>query len=433
MLDGLSLTFRRARDRLRRHHGQRQEHDPRPADGAARTSEGELLVDGEPVAATGRAWQRTIAHVPQSIYLADATLAENIAFGVPRMRSTWIALRKAARQAQIAEFIESRPEGYDAVVGERGCGCPAGSASASASRVRFTSRPACWFSTRPPARSTTSTEQSVMDAIEGLDRDLTILLIAHRLTTVRRCDTIVELRRGGVVAQGRYEELLAASPSFEAGWFRRHSSNPPDRRNRTHVQRQIHPDHRRHRLLRQAVRAGRSCERYTPQKLIIYSRDELKQFEMAQEFSDSRRVHALFHRRRARPRPADAGACEGVDFVIHAAALKQVPAAEYNPIECIKTNVHGAENVIEAASTTTSSKVIALSTDKAANPINLYGATKLVSDKLFVAANNIAGGAHDALHRRALRQRRRVARLGGAVLPRAVATAAISCRSPTRG
>jgi UDP-N-acetylglucosamine 4,6-dehydratase len=82
----------------------------------------------------------------------------------------------------------------------------------------------------------------------------------------------------------------------------------------------------------------------------------------------------------------------GVDFVIHAAALKQVPAAEYNPMECVKTNIHGAENVIHAALATEVDKVIALSTDKAANPINLYGATKLVSDKLFVAANNVAGG-----------------------------------------
>ena len=104
----------------------------------------------------------------------------------------------------------------------------------------------------------------------------------------------------------------------------------------------------------------------------------------------------------------------GVDFVIHAAALKQVPAAEYNPIECIKTNIHGAENVIEAALDSEVEKVIALSTDKAANPINLYGATKLASDKLFVAANNIAGRRAHALRRGALRQRRRLARLGRA-------------------
>jgi UDP-N-acetylglucosamine 4,6-dehydratase/5-epimerase len=129
--------------------------------------------------------------------------------------------------------------------------------------------------------------------------------------------------------------------------------------------------------------------RYQPRKLIIYSRDELKQFEMQQDFpqdcmrfflGDVRDAERLIQ------------AMNGVDYVIHAAALKQVPAAEYNPMECIKTNIHGAQNVIQAALANNVQKVIALSTDKAANPINLYGATKLVSDKLFVAANNVAGG-----------------------------------------
>jgi UDP-N-acetylglucosamine 4,6-dehydratase len=130
-------------------------------------------------------------------------------------------------------------------------------------------------------------------------------------------------------------------------------------------------------------------ERYKPKKLIIYSRDELKQFEMAQEFSAGCMRYFLGD---VRDRERLIQAMNGVDFVIHAAALKQVPAAEYNPMECIKTNIHGAENVIHAALANDVEKVIALSTDKAANPINLYGATKLVSDKLFVAANNVAGG-----------------------------------------
>jgi UDP-N-acetylglucosamine 4,6-dehydratase len=138
---------------------------------------------------------------------------------------------------------------------------------------------------------------------------------------------------------------------------------------------------------------GKKCvkmllEQYKPKKIIVFSRDELKQFEMQQEFNqpcmryfigdvrDEKRVNQAMY---------------GIDYVIHAAALKQVPAAEYNPGECIKTNISGAENVISAAIANDVKKVIALSTDKAANPINLYGATKLVSDKLFVAANNIKG------------------------------------------
>ncbi|MBU0482008.1 MAG: UDP-N-acetylglucosamine 4,6-dehydratase (inverting) [Proteobacteria bacterium] len=128
---------------------------------------------------------------------------------------------------------------------------------------------------------------------------------------------------------------------------------------------------------------------YQPKKLIIYSRDELKQFEMEQDFNKDCMRYFIGD---VRDKERLVQAMQGVDFVIHAAALKQVPAAEYNPMECIKTNIHGAENVIQAALTTEVNKVIALSTDKAANPINLYGATKLASDKLFVAANNIAGG-----------------------------------------
>ncbi|MCJ8319995.1 MAG: UDP-N-acetylglucosamine 4,6-dehydratase (inverting) [Colwellia sp.] len=129
-------------------------------------------------------------------------------------------------------------------------------------------------------------------------------------------------------------------------------------------------------------------ERYKPNKIIIYSRDELKQFEMQQDFNQPCMRYFIGD---VRDRERLTQVMNGVDFVIHAAALKQVPAAEYNPMECIKTNINGAENVISAALINNVDKVIALSTDKAANPINLYGATKLVSDKLFIAANNISG------------------------------------------
>jgi len=127
---------------------------------------------------------------------------------------------------------------------------------------------------------------------------------------------------------------------------------------------------------------------YKPKKVIIYSRDELKQFEMQQQFSDPCMRYFIGD---VRDGSRLITAMRGVDYVIHAAALKQVPAAEYNPNECIKTNIYGAQNVIEACIEAKVHRVIALSTDKAANPVNLYGATKLASDKLFVAANNIAG------------------------------------------
>ena len=128
--------------------------------------------------------------------------------------------------------------------------------------------------------------------------------------------------------------------------------------------------------------------KYKPNKIIIYSRDELKQFEMQQKY-DAPCMRYFIGDVRDEERLKEAMA--DVDYVIHAAAIKQVPAAEYNPMECIKTNVYGAENVIKAAIANEVDKVIALSTDKAANPINLYGATKLASDKLFVAANNMVG------------------------------------------
>ena len=129
----------------------------------------------------------------------------------------------------------------------------------------------------------------------------------------------------------------------------------------------------------------------TIRRLVIYSRDELKQFEMAQQIPTSRYPGVRYFIGDVRDLDRLRRAMEGIDIVVHAAALKQVPTAEYNPFECIKTNVLGAQNVIEACLDLNVKRVVALSTDKAAAPINLYGATKLCSDKLFVAANNIKG------------------------------------------
>jgi UDP-N-acetylglucosamine 4,6-dehydratase len=144
-------------------------------------------------------------------------------------------------------------------------------------------------------------------------------------------------------------------------------------------------------------------QRYKPHRVVVFSRDELKQFEMQHEFNFPEMRYFIGD---VRDYDRLRQAMRGIDYVIHAAALKQVPAAEYNPFECIKTNVLGAQNVINAAIDNEVEKVIALSTDKAANPINLYGASKLASDKLFVAANNMAG-AH--------RTRFAVARYGNVV------------------
>jgi ABC-type multidrug transport system fused ATPase/permease subunit len=178
-------------------------------------TEGQLLMDDQPISGIRlRAWQRSIAHVPQNIYLADTTLVENIAFGVPATEIDFARVKQAARQAQIADFIESRPEGYQAYVGERGIRLSGGQRQRiGIARALYKQASVLVFDEATSALDN-ATEESVMDAIEGLNRDLTILHIAHRISTVRRCDTIVELGYGRVVAQGTYEELLENSASF---------------------------------------------------------------------------------------------------------------------------------------------------------------------------------------------------------------------------
>ncbi len=136
----------------------------------------------------------------------------------------------------------------------------------------------------------------------------------------------------------------------------------------------------------------RVLDSYKPRRLVVYSRDELKQYEMEQKFHSHKNFNSLrFMIGDVRDRDRMTMAMRETDIVVHAAALKQVPAAEYNPMECVRTNIDGAENIVRSALDNHVKKVIALSTDKAANPINLYGATKLASDKIFVAANNTSG------------------------------------------
>src|ERR1700733_8708455 len=131
---------------------------------------------------------------------------------------------------------------------------------------------------------------------------------------------------------------------------------------------------------------------YKPRRLIVFSRDELKQFEMQQEFPLEKYPFIRYFIGDVRDRDRLDMALNEVDYVVHAAAMKQVTTAEYNPFECIRTNVFGAENVVTACLRRNVKRVVALSTDKAANPVNLYGASKLASAKIFVAANNLSGG-----------------------------------------
>jgi ATP-binding cassette subfamily B protein len=178
-------------------------------------SDGRLLVDGRVIeGAAIRAWQRSIAHVPQSIYLADASLAENIAFGIPAGAIDMERVREAARQAQIADFIESSPAGYSAAVGERGVRLSGGQRQRIGIARALYKEASVLVLDEATSALDTATEQSVMATIDGLARDLTILMVAHRLSTVQHCDMIVELERGSIVATGTYDGLMRSRPGF---------------------------------------------------------------------------------------------------------------------------------------------------------------------------------------------------------------------------
>ena len=178
-------------------------------------TEGLVLVDDLPISGERRrAWQGAVAHVPQSIYLADTTVAENIAFGVPRKEINMERVRQAARQARIADFVESHAEGYNVFVGERGVRLSGGQRQRiGIARALYKQATVLVFDEATSALDN-ATEQEVMNAIDGLNRDLTIVLVAHRLTTVKRCDKIFEISSGQVVAEGNYEHLLECSASF---------------------------------------------------------------------------------------------------------------------------------------------------------------------------------------------------------------------------
>lgn len=181
-------------------------------------TQGKILVDDQPISGgLRRAWQRTIAHVPQSIFLADTTITENIAFGVPPEQIDLDRVRQAADQAQIAEFIESLPEAYNTFVGERGIRLSGGQRQRiGIARALYKQASVLVFDEATSALDN-ATEQAVMNAIEGLSRDLTILIVAHRLTTVQQCcDTVIELANSKVMAQGTYEQLIECSPSFRS-------------------------------------------------------------------------------------------------------------------------------------------------------------------------------------------------------------------------
>jgi ATP-binding cassette subfamily B protein len=183
--------------------------------GLVSPAEGHFLVDGQPLTEKDlRAWQRTVAHVPQIIFLADATISQNIALGVPVAQINMERVRNAAALAQIAEFFESQRLGYETIVGERGVRLSGGQRQRiGIARALYKDAEVLVFDEATSALDNT-TEQAVMQAIQGLRPQMTIIMIAHRLTTIQECDNIFEIKSGRIVAQGTYEELLASSSSF---------------------------------------------------------------------------------------------------------------------------------------------------------------------------------------------------------------------------
>jgi ABC-type multidrug transport system fused ATPase/permease subunit len=183
--------------------------------GLLQPEKGQILVDDLPLEGERlRAWQLGVAHVPQSIFIADTTVASNIAFGVPESQIDWHQLTRAAKLAQIADFIESLPQGYHTTVGERGIRLSGGQRQRiGIARALYREASVIIFDEATSALDN-YTERELMAAINSLSQDLTIIMIAHRLTTVEKCDRIFEFSQGRVIHSGTYEELLEKSESF---------------------------------------------------------------------------------------------------------------------------------------------------------------------------------------------------------------------------
>jgi ATP-binding cassette subfamily B protein len=180
-------------------------------------SSGRLLVDGQDMNDPAHAdrlagWRAAVAHVPQSIYLADSSIAENIAFGVPRHEIDLARVKQSAEQAQIAGFIESSLEGYASCVGERGIRLSGGQRQRIGIARALYKQASIIFFDEATSALDISTEEAVMEAVEGLSRDLTMVMIAHRLSTVQRCDRVVRLGHGAVVASGPPSQILKVNP-----------------------------------------------------------------------------------------------------------------------------------------------------------------------------------------------------------------------------
>ena len=306
----------------------------------------------------------------------------------------------------------SFPDGYDTLVGDRGVRLSGGQRQRVAIARAIVARPAILILDEATSALDSESERLVQQAIERVTHGTTLIVIAHRLSTVLHADKIVVIDGGGVEAIGRHAELLGTSDTYGRLYrlqFAEAESAGGSDMTATR-------DAFDWRSLSVLVTGGTGSfgnklvevmlRDNQPRRLVVFSRDELKQSEMAARHADPAGSLRYFIGD-VRDRDRLERAMHGVDVVFHAAALKQVPACEYNPFEAIQTNVLGAKHVIDAAIDQGVKRVIALSTDKAVNPLNLYGATKLCAEKLFVQGNVYGHPRGTVLQRGALRQRHR--------------------------
>ena len=332
--------------------------------GLSNPNSGNIFIDNKELSAVNHnLWLSKIGYIPQEVYILDDTITNNIAYGVSQKHIDFEKVKSAAEKSNLTEFINNTANGYNSFLGENGVLMSGGQKQRIGIARALYKDPEILILDESTSSLDTKTEKIIYDEINNIIEGKTLIVVTHRDNNLDNFDEIIEVKN-----RNAYKKITMKNNIF----------------NNKNI------------LITGGTGSfGNEFTKYLlksskPKKIIIYSRDESKQVNMSKKIEKYNSILRFFIGD-VRDLPRLELAMENVDFVIHAAALKHVPVAEYNPFEVIKTNIIGAQNIIEASLKKNVKKVLALSTDKAAAPINLYGASKLASDKLFIAANNIKG------------------------------------------
>ena len=339
--------------------------------------------------------------------MLDSSIEEHIRYG--KTEASTAEVRSAAELAGALGFIEQLPDGFSTHTGEAAQRLSGGERQGLDLARTIVRGASVLIFDEPTSNLDAFSEEAFRRTIKRIHEDTgaTIVLVGHRLSTVAMADKIIVMNNGQVIESGptrncskMTDGMRPPLPVLTNLWTSRRQALPEEIARQTSY-RDTMTDEWNLDGKSILVTGGTGSfgvkfienvlERYEPKRLIVFSRDELKQYEMEHRFSTVQYPSIRYFIGDVRDRDRLELAMRGIDLVVHAAALKHVSTAEYNPFECIQTNVYGAENVVMAALRNEVDRVVALSTDKAVNPINLYGASKLASDKIFVAANNISG------------------------------------------